>query len=102
MANIRNYTINDILKEQFKIRLGFKYYFTSIQNLFCFVILYFSFDDLTNFLGVYAFSCILGYRFLFNYTKSGQQFSPFFLKNLGKITRKIRNKANSRKAHKEK
>ncbi|TEY00731.1 hypothetical protein [Campylobacter sp. US33a] len=91
----KEYTINEILSnEQFKIKLNYRYYLASGTNFLFFILSYFTIESFINFIAIFALLSLIGYRFLFSYTKDGNQFKPYFIRKVCMVIKKIRSRKN--------
>ena len=94
--NNKTYTLNEIInKEQFRVKLSASHYLLSGTNVFLLLILYLLPISFLTFCCSYLFLSIVGYRFIFSFTKDGKQYSPYLMKKFGNLQKKIRSIINA-------
>ena len=96
--NKGGYGLPEILnKEQFKIKLPFKYYLASGINIIFASFCVFAISDFVLAASVYMALTILGFRFIFNKTKNGGHLTVIVFSKAALIQNKIRKRANDLK-----
>lgn len=92
------YGLSEILnKEQFKIKLSFKYYFASGINLIFAGFCMFAISDFVVAASVYMALTIIGFRFIFGKTKNGGHLTVFLFSKIASFQNKIRKRVNKLK-----
>lgn len=87
-------SLEEILNtHQYRIKLGLKAYLCSGINIITFIVCFFVFEGLVSFLVSYLVFSMFFYKFFFGLTRNGDQYSPFFIKQIGAFFKKMRFKS---------
>jgi hypothetical protein len=79
---------------QFNLKLPFTYtLLTGVSFVLLIVIFYFIGMEIGKGLATYGVCMMLYYKFVFKFTKKGQQFQPYFINKLENLSEKIRLKS---------
>jgi hypothetical protein len=93
--NTTSKTAHTFIEEgQFNLKLPFTYALLSGASfVLLFIIFYFMSMEIGKGLATYSVCMMLYYKFIFKFTKKGQQFQPYFINKLETLSEKIRLKS---------